>query len=161
MIRGYVVGDAAVIQRFSSMPNKLRTNIRTAITRLVIKLQRNVKANKLSGQVLNVRTGTLRRSIDFKVSETGTGIAGKVSTNVKYARPHEYGFQGVVTVQAHLRQIKEAFGKSITPTTVAVGAHTRQVNLPERSFLRSALRDMEQSGEITRELAEAVRKSTV
>lgn len=160
MIRGYVVGDEAVVQRFSAMPPKLKAAILTAVTHLSRKLQRNVKAEKLSGQVLNVRTGTLRRSIDLNISESSTGVVGKVSTNLSYAPVHEYGFKGVVTVKSHMREIKQAFGKSITPKSITVGTHTRNVNLPARSFLRSALRDMEQSGEITREILKAVEGAT-
>jgi hypothetical protein len=43
-----------------------------------------------------------------------------VGTNVEYARPHEYGFNGTVTVKEHLRLVKKAFGKSLkTPKEVA------------------------------------------
>ncbi len=48
--------------------------------------------------------------------------------------PHEYGFNGDVTVKAHLRMIKMAFGKSISPKQVSIKTHTRKVDLPEKSF---------------------------
>ncbi len=142
------------------MPSALRRQLNVAITRLTLMLQRDVKAQKLSGQVLNVRTGTLRRSIDYAVAETPTAIVGKVSTNVRYGRRHEYGFSGTETVRAHLRSIKQAFGRSINPKTVQVASFTRSVNLPERSFLRSALQDLDQSGRVRVELEAAVRRAS-
>jgi hypothetical protein len=73
---------------------------------------------------------------------------------VSYARQHEYGFAGAVSVKAHLRMVKKAFGRSITPTQVHVRAHARNVVYPERSFLRSALKDM--TPEILQALSSAV-----
>jgi phage gpG-like protein len=123
---------------------KLQENLRRSIGRLVLMLVRNVKGNKLSGQVLNVRTGRLRRSINGRTVMTNPDRPeGTVGTNVVYARPHEFGFKGNVTVKSHLRTVKQAFGKSITPVQVQVGSFSRRVDLPVRSFLRSALTDME------------------
>lgn len=160
MIKGEVIGAEAVVRRFERIPAALQIQLKVAITRLTIKLQRKVKVDKLSGQVLKVRTGTLRRSIDQLVTETAGSVTGRVSTNVGYGKKHEYGFKGVETVEAHLRTIKQAFGRSITPVEVNVRAHSRKVNLPERSFLRSALKDMASSGEIRNEIQAAVTRAT-
>jgi hypothetical protein len=156
MITGTVTGAEAVIAKFDHMPQKLHAKLKFAITRLTLKLQKNVKADKLSGQVLKVRTGTLRRSIDQHVVDTGSAITGRVSTNVKYGKAHEYGFTGTQDVRAHLRTIKQAFGRSINPVSVTVREHSRSVKMPERSFLRSALRDMNESGQIMEALNKAV-----
>jgi len=159
MIDAYVVGSESVIRRFDSMPDKLRVQLKIAITRLAIKLQRYVKSDKLSGQVLNVRTGTLRRSIDKVVVDQGNRVIGKVSTNVRYGKLHEYGFKGTKTVEAHVREIKKAWGRSITPRQAQIREHTREVNLPERSFLRSALKDFAGTGVIKAGLEAAVKKA--
>lgn len=50
----------------------------------------HVVKNKLSGQVLNVKTNRLRNSIMWKVNRQD--ISAKVATNVKYAAVHEYGY---------------------------------------------------------------------
>lgn len=107
--------------------------LKTEIRRIAVDLSGHVKDKKLSGQVLKVQTGRLRRSINFRVAETGTGIEAKVGTNVEYARVHEFGFSGTVNVKAHMRKGKKAY---------EVRAHSRKVNLPERSFLRSTMTDM-------------------
>jgi phage gpG-like protein len=156
MIKAEWVGDQAVIARFEELSPALQTRAVEAITRLSLKLQRDVQTDKLSGQVLKLKTGTLRRSIDWKVNQANGQITGKVSTNVKYGIAHEFGFSGVVDVKAHLRTITQAFGKSITPKTVEVRAHPMKMNLPERSFLRSALRDLMARGEFESEINRAI-----
>lgn len=156
MIEFEVTGDDAVIKSLRQQHQKIVANVQQSIGRLTLKLLTRVKVDKLSGQVLNVRSGRLRRSITHKVVTTPDAVSGLVGTNVEYARAHELGFSGQVTVKAHLRQIKMAWGKSITPRTVEVSAHSRQVNLPEKSFLRSALADMKP--EIMQTLQQSVRQ---
>ena len=82
--------------------------MRDGIGRAVLRVQRRVK-EKLSGEVLNVRTGRLRRSIVERVESSGSVVTGIVGTNVEYAAPHEYGFIGVVTVKESLRVSKLTF----------------------------------------------------
>lgn len=159
MITGYVTGDAEVVRKLEALGPSLRRELKAGIGRAVLKLQRKVVQEKLTGQVLKVRTGTLRRSIDQIVTDNDTQVVGIVSTNVKYGRIHEYGFSGTVTVREHLRLQKKAWGKPITPREVTVRSHTAKMNLPERSFLRSALRDMEASGEITSEIEAAITRA--
>lgn len=156
MIEASVTGDSAVVASIREQYRKITTNVEQSIGRLTLKLLTRVKVNKLSGQVLNVRSGRLRRSITQKVVNTPSQITGIVGTNVEYARAHELGFNGQVSVKAHLRQIKMAWGKRITPRTVEIRAHSRQVNLPEKSFLRSALTDM--APEIRQTLQHSVRQ---
>lgn len=140
----YKVDTSVLDERLKRIPQQLHQSILRAVTRLAIEIQGYVKTDKLSGQALHVRTGTLRRSINFKVVDTPVRIGATVGTNVEYAAAHEYGFQGPVTVKAHLRQMSMAFGKPVAnPREIAVRSFVRQVNLPERSFLRSALQDFE------------------
>lgn len=138
MINYHVDGDA----KLSATVDRIDAEVRQSIARSTLKLLIKVKREKLNGQVLNKRTGRLGRSITQKLIELSNGVAGIVGTNVEYAPPHEYGFNGDVTVKAHLRMIKKAFGKSISPKQVSIKTHTRKVNLPENSFLRSALEEM-------------------
>ena len=139
----YLVGDTAVEARLDALPDKLRKALRSKIHALTLNLEGHIKADKLSGQVLNVVTGRLRRSIFSKMDETETEIVGTVASSgdVKYAGRHEYGFSGVETVQAHNRTIKQAFGREISPKTVHVKQFERHANTPERSFMRTALAD--------------------
>lgn len=139
---------------FSQQSAKVQKEVKKSIGRLILKLLRKVKQDKLSGQVLNVRTGRLRRSINQRVTESDGRIVGLVGTNVEYAPPHELGFTGSVTVKEHMRLIKKAWGRSINPKRVEVKSHSRAVKFPVNSFLQSALREMQP--EIMAELQDAV-----
>jgi phage gpG-like protein len=136
MIKGSVEGESKVVGTLNAFPDVLKSGLRNGITRACLRLQTKVKQDKLSGQVLNVRTGRLRRSITQRVEEESGSVVGYVGTKVKYARAHEFGFTGNVTVREHLRKAKS--GKESL-----VKAHSRNVHLPERSFLRSALKDLQ------------------
>ncbi|WP_207000738.1 hypothetical protein [Trinickia mobilis] len=159
MIEAKVTGADKVVAQLRAITPRVRTALEQKIQRLTIQLQRKVVADKLQGQVLNVRTGRLQRSIDQAMVSTGDDILGVVSTNVVYAKPHEYGFQGTVTVKAHLRTITQAFGKQLKdPVQVNVGSYSMKMNLPEKSFLRSALADM--SDQITQGIREVVTEAS-
>lgn len=134
MTTGVIIGDREVAARFQGMPECLRVVLRREITNLTVELQGYIKAEKLSGQVLNVRTGNLRRNINHRITETGSTITGTVGTNVEYARLHEYGG----TVKEHLRTMTMEWGKPMkAPKVIKVAAY----NMPARSFLRSGLAD--------------------
>lgn len=156
MIRTELVNNGAeAVAHLNALPNRIREELRVGIGRANVKLVRAVK-QKLSGEVLKVRSDRLRRSIGDIVEETQTTVSGVVSTPVKYAPPNEYGFHGTVSVRAHMREIKQAFGRPIAPMQVQVGAFSRAMNLPERSFMRSALRDLEAAGVIDAEINAAL-----
>lgn len=154
MIQFTVVGDQAVVSMLQAKVPKLTAAVRNSVTRASIMLLAYVKANKLSGQVLKNRTGTLRRKINFRVTESPGKITGQVGVKLAYAAAHEYGFDGTVSVKASLRTIKQAFGRSIAPVTFPVRSYTRHMHLPERSFLRSSLREL--TSEIQGMIAAAV-----
>ena len=101
-----------------------------------------MQEDKLNGQVLKSRPGSLRSSIDFRVDQSGSAFTATVFTDNRYAAAQEYGFVGTVSVRASLRRIREAFGRPISEKTISVRAYDRRMNLPERSFLRFALKDM-------------------
>lgn len=146
----------AMLMGFSA---RLLQNLNRTLNRLSLEIQSWVKGQKLSGQVLHVRTGTLRRSINRRVEMRSDGVWAIIGTNVEYGAVHEYGYKGPQTIKAHLRMMRVAFGRPVKdPRQIMVGQHTRQVNLPERSFLRSSLRDFEQRAQaaIQRAAAEAL-----
>ena len=144
------VRDVSLIALLGQFPQRFADRLTIALTRFAIRLQSRVKS-KLSDDVLHVRTGTLRRSINQHV-EVGAGrISATVGTNVEYAAVHEYGFHGQVQVKAHARALRAAgriskAGKKIrgklTGEKAMVAAHSMMMNLPERSFLRSSLREL-------------------
>lgn len=157
MITGRVVGSEAVQYRLSAtIPNGVKRNLEKAITSLAIGLQRDVKATKLSGGVLKVKTGTLRRSIAQVVRVTDTAVVGEVSTNVRYGKAWEYGFDRKVGAGAR------GGPRTLTGSALDnyIAKHPAGVkHFPERSFLRSALKDMEASGKIDQTIKAAVNEA--
>lgn len=158
-IHAKVTGGEQIILRLKSIPENVHNRLMVVIKSLSIALQGKVVNDKLSGQVLKRPTGTLARSIQWDVKDDGTSIVGivgsgaKESKPLKYAHIHEYGFNGVVNVREHLRNQVMAFGRTIEPRQVTVRAHAMHMNMPERSFMRSALNDMR--AEITAKIKEA------
>lgn len=142
------VKDEALIATLRGYPQRLVDRLFLALQRVTIKLQAHVKEDKLTGQVLHVRTGTLRRSVNRRVWVGPNSINGAVGTNVEYAAAHEFGFDGVVTVKEHVRRVSKAKSASSAKAKLlgatTVKAHTRHVHLPERSFLRSALAELQE-----------------
>ena len=137
-----MTGDSELRAKLDYASPRSIAILKSAMLRVVIKLQRLVKENKLSGQVLHVRSERLRKSITYNVEAGPAEIRGKVGTNVKYAAPNEFGFDGPVNVRAHLRMQTMAWGKAIKePQQVMVSTHTMHMRIPERSFLRSALKE--------------------
>lgn len=143
MLKMEFIGGDVLVALLRAYGDKVQTAIVKSVARSALKLQSEVMENRLSGQVLNVRTGNLRRSIHQRVTNTGGAVIGEVNTNVRYGAAHEYGFAGTVNVKASLRQVRQAFGRPLkSPRYIQVKAHSRNVRLPERSFLRTALRDL-------------------
>lgn len=143
MITAGVVGDDVVLAWLRAAPDAVASGIASAITRLGIDLQRHIQDDELSGQLLAIRSGSLKSSIDLQIDQGGDGISVTVYSESRYAAAHEYGFAGTVDVKASLRRITEAFGRPISEKAVSVRAHPRRMELPERSFMRSALEDMD------------------
>jgi phage gpG-like protein len=158
VITAQIFGVERLLVRFHALHPRIHGELSRTVQRLAIKLTAHVKQNKLTGQVLKVRTGTLRRSINYQVAVTPISTMASVGTNLSYAAIHEYGFRGVVNVRAHLRLAKTVFGRELaTPAVQHVGAHSRRVNIPARSFLRSALKDLKP--EIVAQLEVAARQT--
>jgi phage gpG-like protein len=143
VIIGSVSGVAETQAAITGRGIEIVGRVRDAITQLLLKLSSRVKEQKLSGQVLNVRTGRLRRSITYSVDEQNGQIIGTVGTNVEYARRLEMGFHGDEQIREHMRMTKMAFGKMMkNPHAVMVRAHSRKVNIAPHSFLLSSLEEM-------------------
>jgi hypothetical protein len=131
------------------------------MNRITIDLQGYVVRNKLSGQLLKRRTGTLAASIQQRVVSRADDVTGVVGSRInesaplKYARPLEDGFDGTVTVKEHLRQVTTAFGKAVKdPHKVTVRAHARQVHTRAYKYLASSL--AERRGNYIEQLRQAV-----
>jgi phage gpG-like protein len=151
-IRGEIVRGRDLPQQFKAAQGRVISKVDATVAALTTKLTAMVK-RKLGGEVLKVRTGTLRRSINQRITKTDASIYGTVGVgmNAPYGRVHELG--GTFKVPEHLRMQTMAFGKPMMqPRRVRVRAHT--VTYKQRSFLQASLDQM--TPEILRALPDAV-----
>lgn len=151
-----VVGDRELIARFKDMPRAVNEALYKKALSLALKLEKHIKVNKLNGAVLNRISGALSRSIHNVVTRDLVSVIARVfsSGDVKYAGIHEYGGK----TSPHVIEPKKA---SVLAFMGKGGSmmFARKVNhpgskMPERSFMRSSLRDM--STEISLGLKQAV-----
>ncbi|BCA57686.1 hypothetical protein [Sphingomonas sp. HMP6] len=146
---GYEINDSAVIASLDARGARAHGELRASIGRLALKLSVMVKRDKLSGQVLGVKTGRLRRSVHDAVADVGDNIEGVVSTNVGYGIGWELGWPGGGSPKQSLNTAKAKFSPS------SGGDSFKNGTPKKRSFLRTALKDLEGSGAIRAELNEA------
>jgi hypothetical protein len=151
-ITGTVTGENAVVAHLSGIPSKVRQQLTAAMLRITIDLQGYVAGNKLSGQLLKRRTGTLARSIQHNVVSTKEGVTGVVGSRIKegaplkYAYPLENGFDGDVPVKEHLRMMTTAFGRAVKePRKITVKAHTAHRKIKAYKYLASSLAERRDS----------------
>lgn len=143
MIKIQAVALDNVIANFRDYPAKLKTRIVETMRQLGVEYVNYVRKNKLSGNPINSRTGALSNSIYATVVETGdiaTITAG--SRGVRYAGIQEYG--GTV----HIPAIRPVSARVLHWTSgggnvFAMYARAHDVRIPERSYLRSSLREMQ------------------
>lgn len=160
MLNVTLVGGKEYIARLEGMSGRVQRELAKAVTSLAYDLVTLVK-KKLSGDVLNVRTGKLRDSISQEVTQSNNSVIAKVFSGgeVKYAGIHEFG--GTIH---HPGGTPYLFDKA-SGTVVFVSksapnvdklpvTKAHEINMPERSFLRSSLSDMRQ--QIESEMREAV-----
>lgn len=155
MINIVLTGDRELIAQIDRMPSEVRVMLRQKVRALAIRLKTKIQRDKLSGQLLNVVTGALRRSITDQVHEDTHSVIGEVFSagDVKYARIHEFGGR----TKAHIIEPRKAGalafmigGKMIFARRV----HHPGSQMRERRFMRDSLHEM--APVIERELKEAV-----
>ena len=123
----HIIGSDKYLASLNAQREKLRTRIASAMKRQMFMLAEFIRANKLSGQVLNRRSGDLSRATTGQVlEENNSKVVGAVGTyGIPYAPVHEFGWVGE-------RTVAQAFGRPIIPKDVTF-------HYPERSFIRSSV----------------------
>ena len=118
---------------------------REAVLRVARDVQRNVLAN-LSGTVLKVRTGSLRRAWARQPQVAGGGASweANVGSNLVYAAIHEFGGE-IRPVRARFLQFKADDGRWV---------RTRLVTMPARRYASLAVAETERR--VPRIVGEAV-----
>lgn len=135
-----------VYLKLDQLPLAAHARLKETVSDEAVKLEGLVKA-KLSNQVLHVRSGALRNSIFQSVIDEENRVEGRVfsSGDVKYAAIHEFG--GVIHSPGGTAYIVTPGGLAeFISNAAAIGLNLprtapHDINMPERSFLRSSLRD--------------------
>jgi phage gpG-like protein len=155
MIELSLTGADALTDRLDAIAGRLQAEVQAGLAEAAERLRREIVDNRLSGQVLKARSGRLRGSITVVAANQSVSV----TSDLPYAAAQEYGFDGVETVRAHVRRIREAFGRPIAEKAVTVRSFARTMQLPARSFMRSALADLEAGGAIRGAIEEAVERA--
>lgn len=99
----------------------------------------------VSGKILKVQTGTLRRRLHL-APVSADDLSIKISDPVAYAARHEYGFHGLEAVSGHVRHITRAFGRRLQATQSAeeaiLGALRGTIGIRSQRFRRTGGRDI-------------------
>jgi hypothetical protein len=164
MIGLEITGSEQVIAKLGEMTGKIRIAASSSLDMWATELAGYIRLEKLKGQVLNKVTGHLSDSVrPIKTGEFSTATtisAGSMAGDgVPYAKIHEYGMQRNIVVSAFHRMQTMAWGKPITPVEVLVNQHSSYINMPERSYMRSSLREEAPQG--IEALKQAVREAIV
>lgn len=108
----------------------LAASIRAELT-----LEIQNQAADLADRARELAGGALGQSITVEPD----GLQAMIGSDLPYARLQEMGFQGSESVKAYLREIRQVFGRAVTPHPIAVGAFQRNVDRPARPYLTPAL----------------------
>jgi phage gpG-like protein len=126
----------------AAMPERLRAALTAKAGALAAELQAKI-VQKLSGGVLNMKSGALAGSIAVASNELSNGVAVRTTTapDLKYAAIHEFG--GTIPPHEIVPDKAKALaflvgGKQAFAARVQIPA----VTMPERSFMRSSLAEM-------------------
>lgn len=146
MIKGALIGDTTALTRIDKVSVNVIAKVKAAVLREVHGLARYIVEQKLSGQVLKVRTNNLRSSVrrGVGVVETANAVIGTVGLGAagakvaKYGAAHEYGAEIPARVVVPTKRSALKFtmgGKTVFAKRVNIPAF----KLPMRSFMRSSL----------------------
>ena len=126
-----VLGTEQLAAKFDQVTPAFLRRMKEGMTSAMSMLSSYVKREKLSGQVLKNRTGTLRRSINAKITVGTDSVTGQVGTNLVYAKAHEFG----ATIEAKRAKFLAFRGRD------GFMIFRKRVVIPPRPFLAPSFRE--------------------
>jgi len=145
--------NGGVSVALDAMPERIRGALSSKANMLAAELRAKIQ-EKLSGGVLNQKSGALAHSIVTTVDDSTADISVSIATgDIKYAAIHEYG--GMIPPH----QIVPNKAKALAFLVGGKQAFAARVNLPAitmpaRSYMRSSLAEM--ADEIEGQLSDAL-----
>jgi hypothetical protein len=88
LIAAYILGEGEILARLRAMPDAVNWGLARDITKLGIDLQNKVQQDELGGQVLAIRSGALKSSIELRIDQGASGITASIFSDSDYARAH-------------------------------------------------------------------------
>lgn len=156
-----VLGVDETVARFGRMGKAAHDAIYAKVYALALAVENKAK-KKVSGEVLNVRTGQLRSNIQSDVQEGEEGILGRVyvTRNVPYAAIHEFGGKinhpGGTAYWLDPKVGMMRFVRNDNPLADTLKrTRPHPIPMPERSYMRTSL--AEERDMIVRELTGTIR----
>jgi len=143
MLTVQITGADALQNRLANAPAAIQSALRAKAADLAERLRKHVTDDKLSGQVLQTRSGALKASITAEVDDDGGQIVARLFSagDIKYAAIQEYG--GRTAAHDILPDKAKALAFLVHGAPVfAKVVHHPGSQIPARSYLRSALADM-------------------
>lgn len=154
MIGLQITGGQAVVGRLDALPGRVVSAARSSLDAWAMELAGYIKAQKLSGDPLHRRSGRLSSSVHAIQSQTADSVSAGAGggAGVPYAHIHEYG--GVINhpggTAYFISQLLggHAFFVSNASALAASLPRTQphDINMPERSYMRSAFREKAPDG---------------
>lgn len=147
MIGMEIIGSQRVITALGEAPGRVAVAAKSSLDAFAAELAEYIKASKLSGAPLHRRSGRLSVSVHPVTESSGPMVAGGAGggAGVPYAKIHEFGG----TIPAHQVVARNARALSFIVDGVRRFAKSVQipdVQMPERSYMRSAFEGKAPSG---------------
>ena len=137
MISAALIGDKSLIERLGRVAPAMKKEVDATVMKLGFELQARVQTQKLTGQVLHVRTGRLKSSITQRFESTAEMATSIVGTNVSYGVMWEKGIAAHDVVPVKAKALRFEIGGQIF--------FRKKVHIPAqaaRPFLEPALQEM-------------------
>ncbi|MEO0476692.1 MAG: hypothetical protein AAF085_12100 [Planctomycetota bacterium] len=116
---GFTPESQAQLDQWDGVDQRLGQELANAFDQFITEVESSVKANELSGQDVNVRTGNLRQAVKGEVDGPLKGFVGTTQgTTTPYAKP--ILGSGTTTIKpVNAKKLWVPVGKNLNPSGVA------------------------------------------
>jgi hypothetical protein len=151
------VDASGLKERLNGTASRVIAAMRARLEAETGRLTDYIKSQKLSGQVLQNRTGNLRNSVFYYLEDRGTEIVGNVDVSMpaaKYGAAQEFG--------AHIPERVPVTARALHWVSAGGGnvfaMRAKAFDLQARSFMNSSLRERQEA--ITASIQESINEAT-
>jgi hypothetical protein len=143
VITGRLVGDDTVLAWLRGSPDAAASGLARVITGLGIDLQRKLQETELGDQILATRSWSFEPNLSVQIDEGSDRIAANVASDNQFPLARGYRPDSTAHPRGNLRRIKNTLARPISEKTIEIRSFRRRMDIPECSFLHSALEAMD------------------